>query len=102
MIPVDENGIRLQSLDDLLRFARRIVEDKATPDGMTIGAAAIAIQAGIQAGFGIMAGLQLGKVVNGRFGWMGEGIIALLEKSPAVKRGSVSFWFESNGKRSET
>jgi hypothetical protein len=101
IVQIGEVGIELRSLDDLVAFAERLYKENALPKGMNVGSAVIAIQAGLQCGLGLMGGLQYGKVINGRFGWMGEGVQAILDNSPKVKPGSFDFWLEGQGEETK-
>jgi hypothetical protein len=93
-VPVGNRGIMLQSLDDLLKFAEMCVKEGAAPKGMERGAAAIAIQAGLEVGLGPLGGLRFGTVINGVFGWRGQGALALIQNSPVCKPGTLDHWAE--------
>ncbi len=97
LIEVSKNGVMLRSLDELLRFARLAVQHQAAPRGMNYGQAAIAIQAGLQAGLGPLGGLSHGIVVNGVFSWRGEGAVALVRQSKFCKPGTLKFGCEGEG-----
>ena len=83
MVPIGANGIVLKSLEDLVRFARMAVAGRVAPQGMTEGAAAIAIQAGLERGLGLLGGLQQCVVINGTLSWRGQGAYALIQSSRA-------------------
>lgn len=97
LVPVGERGVMLRSLDDLLRFARMAVEGGAAPRGMSPGAAAIAIQAGLERGLGPLGGLQNIVVINGTASWRGQGAAALIQNSPVCRPGTLRFWTEGEG-----
>lgn len=97
MINVGERGIELRSLDDLLRFAGMAVASGVAPKGMQAGAAAIAIQAGLERGLGLLGGLQQAVVINGVLSWRGQGAYALIQNSPACKPGTLKAWTEGGG-----
>jgi hypothetical protein len=97
LVQIGERGIMLRSLEDLLRFARLAVSGGAAPEGMSDGAAAIAIQAGLEVGLGPLGGLRFGTVVNGHFGWNGQGAAALIRNSPVCKQGTLKFSTEGEG-----
>ncbi len=97
LVMMGERGLMLRSLDDLLRFARMAVEGGAAPRGMSAGAAAMAIQAGLERGLGVLGGLQQCVVINGVLSWRGQGAVALIQNSPACKPGSLRFWTEGEG-----
>jgi hypothetical protein len=97
LVQVGERGIMLRSLDDLLRFARMAVEGGAAPRGMNPGAAAVAIQAGLERGLGPLGGLQNIVVINGTASWRGQGAAALIQNSPVCRPGTLRFWTEGEG-----
>ena len=97
LIQIDKGGLMLKSLEDLMRFARLLVKDGAAPKGMTVGAVAIAVQAGLERGLGISGGLNFGTVINGRFAWNGQGAYALIQNNPACKPGTLRVWLEGDG-----
>jgi hypothetical protein len=97
LVEIGKNGIMLRSLDDLLRFARMAVAGGAAPKSMTEGAAAIAIQAGLERGLGLLGGLQQCVVINGVLSWRGQGAYALIQNSPLCKPGTLKFWHEGEG-----
>jgi hypothetical protein len=97
LVPVDSNGIALRNLDDLLRFAKMAVVGGAAPKAMTEGAAAIAIQAGLERGLGLLGGLQQCVVINGTLSWRGQGAFALIQNSPKCKPGTLKKWTEGEG-----
>ena len=97
LVPMGEKGVMLRSLEDLMRFARMAVEGGAAPKGMSPGAAAIAIQAGLERGLGPLGGLQNIVVVNGVASWRGQGAAALIQNSAVCKPGSLRFGCEGEG-----
>jgi hypothetical protein len=97
LIEVSQNGVMLKSLDDLLRFARMAVAGGAAPRGMSEGAAALAIQAGLERGLGVLGGLQQCVVINGVLSWRGQGAYSLIQNSSACKHGTLKFWCDGEG-----
>jgi len=97
LVAVTDRGVQLRNLDDLLRFARMAVAGGAAPRGMTEGAAAIAIQAGMERGLGPLGGLQNIVVINGIASWRGQGAAALIQNSPACLKGTFRFGSEGSG-----
>lgn len=97
LVSVGERGIVLRSLEDLLRFARMAVAAQVAPKGMTEGAAAIAIQAGLERGLGLLGGLQQAVVINGVLSWRGQGAYALIQNSPVCKPGTLTKFLEGTG-----
>ncbi len=97
LVQVGERGVMLRSLDDLLRFARMAVQGGAAPKGMSEGAAAIAIQAGLERGLGPLGGLQNVVVVNGVASWRGQGAFALIQNSGVCRPGTLRFGTEGEG-----
>lgn len=99
LVPLGDRGIMLRTLDDLLKLAKHFVDNGAAPKDMTAGAAAIAIQAGLERGLSITSGLQFGTVINGKFGWNGQGVLALIQNSPACKPGTLDHGVEGEGEK---
>lgn len=113
LVKIADRGIVLSNLDDLLRFARLIVEggaapewafarvpDKAPPDQsvrIASGAVAIAIQVGLEHGLGLLGGLQAFIVLDGHISWRGEAAAAKIRNSPVCVTGSLKFWCEGEG-----
>jgi hypothetical protein len=97
LVQVGERGVMLRSLDDLLRFARMAVQGGAAPKGMSEGAAAIAIQAGLERGLGPLGGLQNVVVVNGVASWRGQGAFALIQNSGVCRSGTLRFGTDGEG-----
>jgi len=97
LVAIGERGVMLRSLDDLLRFARMAVQGGAAPKGMTEGAAAVAIQAGLERGLGPLGGLQNVVVVNGVASWRGQGAFALIQNSGVCRQGTLRFGTEGEG-----
>ncbi len=97
LVPLGERGIELQSLEDLYRFAKFCVDNGGAPKGMTPGSAAIAIQAGLERGLSITSGLQFGTVINGKFAWNGQGVLALIQNSPVCKPGTLKHGVDGEG-----
>lgn len=97
LVAVGDRGVMLRSLDDLLRFARMAVEGGAAPKGMSAGAAAVAIQAGLERGLGALGGLQNAIVINGVLSWRGQGAAALIQNSGVCRPGTLRFWSEGEG-----
>lgn len=97
LVEIGERGVMLRNLDDLIRFARLAVQSGAAPKSMTEGAAAMAIQAGLERGLGPLGGLQQAVVINGILSWRGQAAAALIRNSPACKPGTLRFWVEGEG-----
>lgn len=97
LVQVGDRGVMLRSLDDLLRFARMAVAGGAAPKGMSEGAAAIAIQAGLERGLGPLGGLQNVVVVNGVASWRGQGAAALIQNSGVCRPGTLRFGTDGEG-----
>lgn len=90
-------GVMLQSLDDLLKFAKMCTENGAAPKGMNHQQAAVAIQAGLERGLGIMASLQAGVVINGVLSWRGWAVVGLIQNSPVTVPGTFKSWVDGVG-----
>lgn len=99
LVAIGERGIMLRSLDDLLRFARMAVEGGAAPKGMSAGAAALAVQAGLERGLGPLGGLQNAVVINGVLSWRGQGAAALIQNSGVCRPGTLRFGSEGEGEQ---
>lgn len=97
LVQMSDRGIQLRNLDDLLRFGRLLVESGVAPRGMTAGGAAIAVQAGLERGLGLLGGLQACVVINGNLSWRGVGAAALIQNSPACRPGTLRFFTEGDG-----
>lgn len=97
LVQVGDRGVMLRSLEDLMRFARMAVAGGAAPRGMSEGAAAIAIQAGLERGLGPLGGLQNIVVINGVASWRGQGAAALIQNSQVCKPGTLRFGVEGEG-----
>ncbi len=96
MVPVGERGIALQNLDDLMKFAGMAVEELGQK-GMTKGQAAIAIQAGLERGLGVLGGLQAAVVINNVLSWRGWAAVGFIQRSTVIVPGSFKSWVEGTG-----
>lgn len=111
MVAVGERGIMIRNLEDLLGFAAQVVRGGAAPswayggmdrdkDGAfdrARGAVAIAIQAGLEHGLGVLGGLQAFMVLDGNLSWKAEYAAGKIRNSPACKPGSLEFWCDGDG-----
>lgn len=109
LVEVDSGGVFIRSLDELIRFGRLAVASGFAPKGMTEGAAALAIQAGMEATSeacgtcgshrrpSLLFGLRQGVVINGNFSWRGKGAAALIQNSRVCKTGTLEYWCEGEG-----
>lgn len=97
LVQLGERGVMLRNLDDLIGFARLAVRSGAAPKGMSEGAAAMAIQAGLERGLGPLGGLQQAVVINGILSWRGQAAAALIRTSPVCKPGTLRFWHDGEG-----
>lgn len=97
LVPIGEKGIELRSLEELLKFARMAVSSGAAPKSMSDGAAAIAIQAGLERGLGLLGGLQHIVVINGVLSWRGQGAFALVQNSGKCKPGTLKMGCRGEG-----
>lgn len=94
---VGERGLAIRSLGELMEFAELIVRDGAAPKGFTKASAALAIQAGLERGLGIMGGLQAVIVVNGVVSWRGWAAVGLIQNSKVCVPGTFRSWCEGEG-----
>lgn len=108
LVSIQGKGIVLRNMEDLLRFARLVVEGGAAPewafgkDGdfkRATGAVAIAIQAGLEHGLGLLGGLQAFVVLDGHVTWRAEAAAAKIRNSPVCRPGSLQFWCEGEGEQ---
>jgi hypothetical protein len=106
LVPIEEKGVHLRNLEDLLRFARTIVEgglapswayasvkdrDQGAAANKAAAAVAIAIQAGLEHGLGVLGGLQSFIVLNGRLSWTAEAAVAKIRNSGKCVPGTLDF-----------
>jgi hypothetical protein len=95
-VTVGRAGVALQTLDELLRFAKMCVDGKVAPRGMeTPAAAAIAIQAGMERGLGPLGGLQAAIVINGVLSWRGWAAVGFIQNSGVCVPGTFKSWVEN-------
>jgi hypothetical protein len=106
LVQIAEKGILLRNLEDLMRFARTIVEgglapswafasvkdrDQGAASNKAAAAVAIAIQAGLEHGLGVLGGLQSFMVLNGRLSWTAEAAVAKIRNSGKCVPGTLDF-----------
>lgn len=111
LVAIEGNGVMLKNLEDLIGFAAQVVRGGCAPGwaygGMrpeetgsferARGAVAIAIQAGMEHGLGVLGGLQAFMVLDGNLSWKSEYAAGKIRNSPACKPGSLKFWCEGTG-----
>lgn len=95
--PIGERGVILRTFDELRQFAKMAVESGVAPRDMKPGAAALAIQAGLERGLGPLGGLQFCTVIEGTLSWNAQGALALIRNSPVCKPGTCRAWVEGEG-----
>jgi len=109
-VTIGERGIVLQSLDELMRFAAICLDGGVCPKGFqpkdernedqrkkAVGGVALAIQAGLERGLGLMGGLQATAVINGQLSWKGWAVIGFVQNSPVIVPGTWKSWVEGEG-----
>lgn len=111
-VSIQANGLVLRNMEDLIRFSRLIVksgaapawaiDDKLPPDSdrfieKAAGAVAIAVQAGLEHGLGLLGGLQAFVVLDGHISWKGEAAAAKIRNSGVCRPGTLDFWSEGDG-----
>lgn len=80
MIPFDERGVSLRSMEDLFLFAKAVIDSKLAPRGFdTPQAILVAIQYGAELGLGPMASLQNIAVIQGRPTLWGDAVPAVCQ-----------------------
>jgi hypothetical protein len=93
-VALGRRGIELENLQDLMNFARTAVKNNVAPKGMNEGQAALAIQAGLERGMGLMGGLQACVVVNGVLSWRGWAAIGFIQNCGLVVPGTLKTYCE--------
>lgn len=79
VVMADDRGVKLQSLEDMYRFARAVVLSGLAPKGMnTPEAVLVCIQSGMEVGFKPLQSLQNIVVVNGKPRIYGDAGMALI------------------------
>lgn len=97
-VTVGRQGVMLNSLEELLRFAKMCVDGGCAPKGMSTPAqAALAIQAGMERGLGPLGGLQAAVVINGVLSWRGWAAVGMIQNSGVCVPGSFRSWVEGEG-----
>jgi hypothetical protein len=96
------DGLRLQNLEEALRFAEGLVRAKIGPKGATAGGIVALIQAGAELGFPPMASLRNFAVINGLVAPMTRAAKATIKRREALLQGSIiEEWLEVDGERVE-
>jgi hypothetical protein len=81
--PSNGRGLQLTSIDDVMRFARIVVQSGLAPKSFdTPEKVVIALVTGMELGISAMQSLQGLQVTNGRIGVMGDLALALCQASP--------------------
>lgn len=88
-IPMGERGVVIKTFQELRAFADLCVAGGMAPKGMSGAAAAVAIQAGLERGLGLLGGLQQCVVINGNLGWRGQAAFALVLNSGKCVPGTL-------------
>ncbi len=96
-IPIGDRGVVIKTFSELRSFADLCVANGMAPKGMSAGAAAIAIQAGLEHGLGLMGGLQQLVVINGILSWRGKGAFALIVNSAVCVKGTLKMGCAGEG-----
>jgi len=84
-IAIGEQGIRLTTLAEAMRFAEAIVASGLAPKGDTPNAVLIKLQAGMELGFSPMRAMAALCVVNGRLSIMGVGLLAKIRAAKVAR-----------------
>ncbi len=95
-VAVGNRGVMLENMADLMTFARTAVRNNVAPKGMNEGQAALAIQAGLERGMGVLGGLQACVVINGVLSFRGWAAIGLIQSSGLCVPGTFRSWFEGS------
>lgn len=96
IVPIGRNGLQLQDMDGLFRFAKAVSMSGLAPKGIeTPEAVFVAVQMGLEIGLTPMAALQNIAVINGRPGIYGDAALALVRASGLLE--SYSERFEGAG-----
>jgi hypothetical protein len=97
-VAFSERGIRIESFENLQRFAACISESGLAPKGVqTPAAICVAIQMGAELGLPPMAALQNIAVINGRPTVWGDAQLGIVRSSGLLVE--FSEWYEFNGQR---
>lgn len=98
MIRFGNNGLQLQSLDDLWRFAKYIVAAKLCPKGFeSPEAVVVALQLGAEIGLPPMASVQNITVINGRPSVWGDAPLGVVRSTGTLEK--FQEWYEEDGQR---
>jgi hypothetical protein len=93
IVNAGERGLKLASLDDMLRFAELAVNSGMTPKDMRTPASAfMAMQHGMELGLSPAASLQSIAVINGRPCVWGDAALALVTSHPDCE--DIKEWME--------
>lgn len=97
-VAFSERGIKIDSFENLQRFANCISESGLAPKGVATPAAiCVAIQMGAELGLPPMAALQNIAVINGRPTVWGDAQLGIVRSSGLLAE--FAEWFEFNGQR---
>lgn len=93
-VQMTKGGLMLANMADLMDFARMAVANQVAPKGMNEGQAALAIQAGMERGMGVLGGLQACVVINGVLSFRGWAAIGLIQSSGLCVPGTFRTYFD--------
>ncbi len=97
-LTVARNGIQLNSLDDIWRFAQMVAKSGLAPKGLqTAEAITVAIQMGFEVGLSAMASLQNIAVINGRPSLWGDAQLAVVRATGELEE--FAEWYEFAGSK---
>jgi hypothetical protein len=92
LIPIGDRGIELRTFDELFRFSQFVVKSGFAPRGIDSPEKAfLALQMGLEVGLSPMASLQNIGVINGRPGFYGDVVIAMIQADPQFQDMTVEY-----------
>jgi hypothetical protein len=95
-VEMGQRGVMISAMDSLKEFAETAVKAGVAPKGMGVGAAMMAIQAGLERGMAPLGGLQAAVVINGVLSWRGWAAMAMMRQSGLVVPGTLRTWVEGD------
>lgn len=95
-VEMGQKGVMISAMDSLKEFAETAVKAGVAPKGMGVGAAMMAIQAGLERGMAPLGGLQAAVVINGVLSWRGWAAMAMMRQSGLVVPGTLKSWVDGD------
>lgn len=93
-----QQGLQLQTLSDMMKFAECVVQARLAPKGFeSVAGVVIALQLGAELGLSPMASLQNIAVINGRPALYGDVMLAVCRSSPVFDENAFVEGFRGDG-----